>query len=189
MRRACATLFLLASFPGCALSHERVAIVASPERDAGPVATDVGVAPDAGSCTMFWQSLPACPASTASVVGAPCDREGATCGVHCCEPGPAIACTGGVWVGATPDPNCAADCAASTPCGPGWCAPNRVCVQTDEPVTTGLGRCVEPPAPIRSCGAVPAGTLTSDPRTCLSCRCADQPTGPVITLSCDCCDL
>lgn len=202
MVRSCATLFLIVSMAGCALSHERTSLVhptPTPSRDAGPMSADAAPivsadasvlsADDAGSCTSYWRSLPSCPASTAGVVGQSCEQEGATCGVHCCEPGPAIACVGGHWMAAMPDQNCAADCVSPTPCGAGSCARNRICVLTDELVTTGLGSCVVPPTPIPSCSAAPPGTLSSDMHTCFSCRCSDAPSGPVVTLSCDCCDL
>ncbi len=201
MVRSCATLVLALSMYGCALSHERTALVhpTPAPTDTGPIAiADASVpiadsAPvvsvDAGSCQSYWRSLPSCPASTAGVVGETCEQEGATCGVHCCEPGPAIACSGGQWIAATPEDCSTVDCAGPTPCGGGSCAPGRLCVQTDELRTTGVGACVVPPAPIASCSAAPTGSLSTDTHTCFSCRCGDLATGPIITLSCDCCDL
>jgi hypothetical protein len=206
MSRACATLVLFACIGGCGLAHERVTFVhPTPAHDTGPVGTDAapmvfpdsgpiaildaGAPPDAGSCTEYWRSLSRCPASTDAVLGASCDQEGETCGVHCCQPGPPIACVGGHWISATPDRCDTVDCAAPSPCGAGSCAAGRVCVLVDEAIRTSVALCVVPPAPMPSCSAAPPGALMSDMHTCLSCRCSDQPTGPVVALSCDCCDL
>lgn len=199
--RTCATLWLAASVAGCGLAHERDPVVhPTPAPDAAPtvldaavppidafVSPDAVVAPDAGSCTEHWASLPSCPASTEGAVGHRCPVEGVTCGVACCEPGPAIVCSDGLW-SRTTGMVCGIDCAPTTPCGDGECAPGRVCVVTDGERGGLGGYCVVPPAPILSCEDVPPGALSSDPRSCLECLCAPGPAGPVIALTCACCD-
>lgn len=195
MLRACATLFLVASLAsGCALSHERTELVhPTPAIDAGvwiadaASAPDVSIVPDAGICTDLWQSWPRCPAANQRAWGARCTQEGVTCGVHCCEPGPPIACIGGVWTAAEPEENCGPDCRPGIPCGDGFCAPDRVCVHTEERLDP-VAYCVLPPAPMASCAAAPPGSLATDTPSCLSCRCADVDSQPLVTLSCDCCD-
>ena len=197
--RSCAIVALgLALLPGCALAHERGTsapdtgiffVDASQRADASaPDAASVDAGP-IGSCNEFWTALPACPA--VSVPGEPCFQEGVTCGTHCCEPGPPMQCVGGVWEALEIEVVCppGLDCAPSLPCGAGTCAPDRVCMQVAGELFQ-REVCVLPPSPIAICADAPAGSLTTDPRSCQSCSCFDRSGvgGVVITLDCPCCD-
>jgi hypothetical protein len=185
-------LVLLALASGCALVHERAGTT-EPE--------DVGVPVDAASppidvgtvtsCFAFWEALPACPASPGIAIGRPCTTEGATCGVHCCEPGPPIACAGGVWTALDHMDDCAGvRCRGPHPCGAmGACAADRVCVvPAGELGGPGPELCVMPPAPIATCGEAPPGSIGDDPGACTACECRPSPSGDVVvTLDCRCC--
>lgn len=204
MTRACA-IALVAWLSGCALVHEREGAVVPadatvPRVDVGVARLDAGIAPidaapiaDAGpitSCEAFWGGLPACPASPALVIGQPCGTEGATCGVHCCEPGPPIACLGGRWQPLDHMDDCSTvHCRGPHPCGAGACAFGRVCVvPAGELGSPAPETCVVPPAPIDSCEAAPPGSLGEDTSSCTACTCAPGASGdPVVTIDCRCC--
>jgi hypothetical protein len=176
---------LWALVPACALVHERGTDVDAGPRDTGPVAVDVGVVT---SCTDFWGALPSCPASTMDAIGQSCFEEGATCGSHCCEPGPPIGCVDGHWSPVDHMDDCrGVRCGAPSPCFDGQCAYGRVCVVASGEVLA-APHCVVPPAPMTSCGDAPPGSLSENPMACISCTCAAGPSGsPIVTLECPCC--
>lgn len=210
MRLVCATgAITLVCLSGCYLSR----VADEPDggspgdaghlRDLGAPVVDAG-ARDSGaivptSCAEFWLALPWCPASPANAIDQPCDVEGTRCGLNCCEPAPAVVCTGGRWRSLDFVPDCSlVDCAGPTPCGvpvagemAGACAIGRVCVQLEAwgrgGDTAVRDRCVEPPTPIPSCSAAPPGSIVDEPRSCDLCQCADRELGVQILLSCPCC--
>lgn len=206
MRSICAICAIaLVCLSGCFLSRMRDAEpVDAGVRDAAIMPRDLGApAVDAGtivptSCNEYWMTLPWCPAATDRAIGQACDVEGKRCGFECCEPGPPIECSGGRWQPLDFAPDCSAvRCAAPTPCGVfpggevlGACARGRVCVRP-EGLRGGdsldLGRCVEPAAPIDSCGAAPPGSIVDEPRSCMLCTCTEIERAVQIELSCACC--
>jgi hypothetical protein len=186
-------LALACAISGCALVHERggdagpiVAMDAAPiARDTTPPVIDAG---PIGSCTDFWNGLPSCPAAPERALGQPCFPEGATCGVHCCEPGPPIGCSGGRWSPLDHMDDCSGvRCRGPHPCGGGMCSASRVCLVADGEVAL-EPRCALPPAPMNECSEAPPGSLTSDPRSCTTCSCTTSVSGdPLVTLDCACC--
>ncbi len=194
MRHAGAAALALAVLHGCALAHERDSDASIVGRDAGPIATDAGPAPlDVGpirACEDFWSGLPSCPASPELAIGFPCGVEGATCGVHCCEPGPPIGCREGRWEPLSFMEDCAGvRCRDPHRCGGGACASGRVCVvPVGELGSPTAENCVVPPSPIDMCSDAPPGALGTDPGACVSCSCGDGFDGePVIRIDCFCC--
>ncbi|MFO0714863.1 MAG: hypothetical protein U0353_33795 [Sandaracinus sp.] len=187
MRSACAivVLFFLAS--GCALSHER---------DHPHAASDAAVAPDAttavdvgtpSSCAEIWTAMRLCPVSTERALGQPCDADGNVCGAQCCEPGPAIVCTGGRWVATVELPDCSSvRCASPRSCGDGQCGRGAVCLEASGE-TLQPPRCAYPTPSIDTCGAAPPGALTTDPRACITCTCSEGSSGIDVTIDCACC--
>jgi hypothetical protein len=207
MLRLCAIVFLVV-MPSCALVHERSGATSPPVVEAGVMSADVGIvapdvllptvdastppADDAGpitSCFVFWTSLPACPAVPTSAIGQPCTREGDTCGVHCCEPGPPIGCFGGRWMALEHTDNCnGVRCHGPDPCGAGQCAYGRVCMTPAGEVPSPTPQlCVLPPAPIDSCAAAPPGSIGRNGSSCTVCECGDAAGAVLITLDCQCC--
>ncbi len=178
----CAIALLSAVASGCALAHER------PRDwiDASVARSDASIV---GPCTAFWDALATCPADPASALGRGCSAEGAQCGTACCEPGPAMECRGGVWIAAA-TPDCSGvRCPASTLCGAGLCAPDRVCVRRAS-FSFESDECVRPPAPIDACDAVPSGALQTNPMGCMAtCTCEETREGLAIVIdACPCCD-
>lgn len=197
-------IVLLAFVPACALVHERGRTTepidagmfradAVAVRDAIAPAPDAFVpASDAGpitSCFEFWNALPACPANIMLAMGQPCSVEGATCGVHCCEPGPPIGCHAGRWAPLNQMDDCSGiRCVTPFACGTGFCAHGRVCVLNDgELGGPSNGSCAMPPAPIDSCESAPVGSVGDDPMGCTACECQNQDGNVVVTLDCRCC--
>lgn len=186
MRLLCATLLLALSLSGCALTRERRDDAGS--RDAAlPDVLDAFVirAGTITNCTEYWTMLSACPAIPSEAIGTACREEGVRCGAGCCEPGPAITCTGGRWVPGG-DPDCrGVRCGPNPTCGRGSCAQGRVCLHPS--IETPLpDQCVLPRAPMNTCSAAPAGAIATD--GCNQCNCINGEGIPEITLECACCD-
>ena len=183
----CATTLVLA---GCALTHERVMSSPVPLADVGVARGDAAIVVDSSvplSCTARWTSLAWCPADSAAMIGRPCGREGQLCGGACCEPAPAIICTGGAWVEASAPDCTGVDCAPASPCGTGACAPGRICVDPSSEIREPF-RCVVSPFVAATCGEVPSEWLSTDPRSCELCSCQGTPSALAISLECACCD-
>lgn len=209
MRSLCAMCAIaLVALPGCFLAHENEATPPHPTPavldaavavgDAGWIVEDSGIdagfiSPPAPSavCREYWTTLPWCPTSPIDAIGTPCDQEGMRCGSECCEPGPPIACSGGVWSELFVTPDCAGvRCGGPTPCGRGSCAYGQTCLQLDGLRGGDTGddaRCVIPATPISSCGDAPSGSLVSEPGGCFECNCAMVDGRAQISLDCPCC--